>query len=266
MVPTAYNIVLMVGVLINGYFGLLLFLQAYMEHRHASYRRALMLSGIVLWIYAVGFWLYLHFQWRTVAPALASALTLTYVHMSGVLFSWSHTGLVDHSYPSAKIYVRDVLILAFAVAGYWLPDSLAALRIVAYVLCLLHCTWLVFTFYRKYYSMRQNLHRATDDDSISRQVNFIVLSCHMIVAMGIGCIIVTALTPKVEWPFTILLAAGVIVFVYIALTLMMYQDVVEATDSVIEDVTLMKHDPAYARFIDNIIDGPHFSNRHQGEG
>lgn len=104
MVPTAYNVVLMIGVMINGYIGLLLLLQSFMEHRHASYRRALMFSGIVLWIYAVGFGLHLHFQWRTVSPALASALTLTYVHMSGVLFSWSHTGLVDPFYPSTKIY------------------------------------------------------------------------------------------------------------------------------------------------------------------
>lgn len=267
MVPTAYNIVLMVGVLINGYIGLLLILQAFMEHRHTSYRRALMFSGIVLWIYAVGFWLHLHFQWRTLAPAMASALTLTYVHMSAVLFSWGHTGLVDHFYPSVKIYVRDVLILAFAVAGYWLPDPLAGLRIAAYALCLLHSSWLAITFYRKYYVMRQNLHRVTYDKAISRQVSFIVISCHLIVAMGLGCIAVTSFTPKSEWPFTVLLAAGVIVFVYIALTLMMYQDVVEATDSVIEDVALMRRDPAYARFIDKIIDpSTPIAHRHQGEG
>lgn len=255
MEPTAYNITLVMCLLVNAFAGVLLILQSFFQHRHPNYKRALICTGLMLWVFAAGFVLHLVFHWRTDDPVLASALTITYFHICGILISWSHIGLVDPFYPSWRIYVRDVAILALAVPCYWLvaDASLSWLRHVGYVVGVGHIVWLCATFYRKYYSMRRSLPEVTTDTHIRHLTKFMVISCHLIVAFGIVGSIVAALTPTEEWPMTLLLGAGAVVFAYIALTLLFYQDVLEPASNAIEDIALMKHSPSYAEFMHKVM-------------
>lgn len=252
MEPTAYNITLVIGIMVNGFAGLLLMLQSFYEGDHPPYRRALGLTALALWIFAIGFWCHLEYHWRTTNPALASALTLTYFHICGMLFSWNHTGLADPFYPTWKICLRDLTLVAIAVPCYWMTDQ-PVLRHAAYVVCALHCTWLAITFYRHYYCMRRGQRKVTTDPRIRLRVRFMAVFCHLIVAFGIGGIIVTALTPHVEWPFTLLLGAATLVFSYIAGSLSFYNEVAERVGNAIEDAALVRRSPGYARYMQRVM-------------
>lgn len=253
MEPTAYNITLVVGVMVNGFAGLLLLIQSLFERAHPSYQRALALSGIVLWLYGAGFALHVYFQWRTQMPSLASALTLTYFHLGGMLFSWSHIGLVDPFYSSWKIYVRDLLIAGCAIPCYWAGTNSIPIHYIGYAICVAHCCFFSLTFYTKYYSIRGKLHEVTTDMRIRRHMRFMAVSCNLIIVFGIGGILITSLWQEEEWPYTLLMVASSIVFGYIAASLILYKDVVESVGNAIEDVALMKRDPSYARFIRRIM-------------
>lgn len=249
MEPTAYNVTLVLGVMVNGFAGLLLLLQSFFEHDHPSYRRALVLTGLALWFFGAGFALHVCFHWRTEQPMLASALTLTYFHLGGMLFSWSHIGLVDPFYPSWRIIVRDLFIVACAIPCYWDLSASMLVHIIAYTVCALHCVLFAATFYSKYYRLRHGLAEVTADGSIRLRIRFMLISCHLIIGFGVGGILVAAFWQDHEWPFTLLMVASSLVFIYIAGSLSVYRDVVEQTGNAIEEVAMSKRDQNYARRI-----------------
>lgn len=253
MEPTAYNVTLVIGVMVNGFAGLLLLLQSLFEGSHPSYRRALLFSGLVLWLYGAGFACHVYFQWRSSLPVMASALTLTYFHLGGMLFSWSHIGLVDPFYGSWKIYVRDVAIVACAIPCYWLSVGAPALRCVGYTICVLHCCLFAATFYMKYFNVRAKLYEVTTDGRIRLRMRFMATSCNLIILFGIGGIIITSLWQQAEWPYTLLMVASSVVFGYIAGSLILYQDVVEDAGNAIEDVALIERDRSYAKFMRRVM-------------
>ena len=85
------------------------------------YRRARQLVALCYIIFAVGFMLHAHFDWRTTWPAAASALSVSYFHIGAVLFGWSHTSLMRPDYLTHRVYMRDTII----ISGF---DKLLAMR------------------------------------------------------------------------------------------------------------------------------------------
>lgn len=256
MQSSALNVTLVIGVMVNGFAGLLLLLQSFYEHDHPTYRRALMFTAIAVWLFAIGFALHIHFHWRAENPMFASALTLTYFHLGGMFFSWSHIGLVDPYYVSWRVCLRDLLIVAVAIPCYWLGTESLPVNIIGYVICTLHCSWFATCFYWKYYHMRSHLPEVTNDPNIRLRTRFIVVSCHLIIGFGIGGIVITSLLSDnrhAEWPFVLLMVASSIVFSYIAATLLAYHEVVEQTGNAIEDVAESKRNPTYAKRIHRAI-------------
>lgn len=253
MEPTAYNVTLVIGVMVNGFAGLLLLLQSFFEGDHPSYRRALVYSAVVQWLFAAGFVLHVHFQWRYDQPLLASALALTYLHLGMAIFSWAYIGLVDPFYHTWKIYVRDLVIVACAVPCNWLTTTDMPTHYLGYVICGVHCCFLASTFYWKYYHMSEHLAEVSPDPDIRLRTRFIVNSVHFMNGFGLLAILVSALWQDEKWPYTLLMVASSVVFIYLAMMLLLYHDVVEKTGNAIDDVAESQRNPGYARFIRRVM-------------
>ena len=214
------------------------------------YRRSRQLSALCCAVFAVGFLLHAHFEWRTSWPEGATALTLTYFHCGAMLFGWSHTSLLRPDYLRSRIVVRDLIIYIIGVAVYWtaaVANPSSFVLYFSYSVFFLHACYIAFNFYRTYYAVRRSLLRMPADGAspewwtreAKREVigghHSFVIGAHLIIIFGLGGIVVTVAVPTLLWPFTLLMAAGIAVFVYIFYSLMEYGRVIEAATCATED-------------------------------
>ena len=220
-----------------------------------DYRRSRLLSALAYTVFAVGFLLHWHFQWRTSWSAAATALSISYFHIGAVLFGWSHTSLLYPGYLTRRVVVRDLLILVLGLTAYVIPLLFPlggkfpeGWEKSAFIIFFLHASYISFTFYRTYYRVRRSLtQRSADSQSPSwwtaqtkhellvRHHSF-AISCHLIILFGIGSIIITALLPSLVWPYILLLALSVAVFGYIFYSLEAYGSIIEAATNATESV------------------------------
>ena len=222
-----YDTVLLSAGIVNLMMAMVLVGNSYAYRYIDTYNRARMLTGLALALFGIGFLAHYAFQLRTFWPEAATALSVTYFHLGGVLISWSHISLLDARYLARRVVIRDVVILLVAITGYWL----SAVHIspitfhLSLLLFFLHISWLAFVFYRTYYRVCRRLagqHKTT----VEAFVRWMLRSCHLIILFGLGSVLITALVPTAVWPFTVLLVAGMAVFIYIFYSLTEYGSVV----------------------------------------
>ena len=215
---------------------------------YTVYRRARRLVSLCFAVFAVGFLLHAHFQWRSTWPVAASALSVSYFHIGGVLFGWSHTSLMQPDYLTRKVVVRDLSILIIGIVCYWLAVVWPVFSLhVSFSIFFLHAMFITYTFYHTYYQVRRSLMRMpTDTDAagwwnerVKRTVlsghHSFVIACHLIVLFGIGSIVVTAVFPTQITPYTVLMCMGIAVYCYIFYSLTEYGNVIETATWATED-------------------------------
>lgn len=232
---------------------------AYTEY--TVYRRARRLVAFCFTVFAVGFLLHAHFQWRNTWPAAASALSLSYFHIGGVLFGWSHTSLMHPDYLTKRVVVRDLTILIIGVICYWAAVACATFGPCSpfcslpfvnlqsfFAIFFVHALIITYIFYRTYYRVRRGLMRKPADEKapewwnerVKRTVlnghHSFVIAGHLIVLFGIGSIVVTAVFPTQITPYTVLMCMGIAVYCYIFYSLMEYGYVIEAATCAAEDL------------------------------
>ena len=61
------------------------------------------------------------------------------------------------------------------------------------------------------------------------------LGCHLIILFGLGSGVITACFPTQTWPYTMLLAAAIVVFTYIFYAIFEYGAIIEAGTNATED-------------------------------
>jgi len=136
-----------------------------------------------------------------------------------VLFSMSHTGLIDRHYLSRKIAVRDVSLLIVSLCIYWASAFIGNLMLtyIGSFLFFLHISYLTWMFYYRFYHIYKRLEQYADylPNDTDKEVLWMHYSCHLIITFGIGGMLCTVLFHDATLPFTILLLIGVIVFTYI---------------------------------------------------
>jgi len=218
------------------------------------YRRARLLVALCYVVFALGFFLHAHFEWRTTWPAAASALSVSYFHIGGVLFGWSHTSLMRPDYLTRHVVVRDLVILVVGLTGYWTAVANSSLFTLhsSLLIFFLHACFISFTFYRTYFQVRRSLMRMPADEkapawwtpqtkrTVLNGHHSFVISCHFIVLFGIGSMVVTAAFPHQTIPYIVLLCVGIEVFCYIFYSLTEYGDVIEAATYATEDAKFLK--------------------------
>jgi hypothetical protein len=263
-----YHTVLLLAGGINILIAIVLLYNNVWFRNYDVYRRARQLVAICYIIFAIGFFAHAHFCWRTLWPEAASALSVSYFHIGGVLFGWSHTSLMRPDYLTRRVVVRDLLILALGITAYWTAAFLSpsdygqtlnlsifgsfniSLFNLSTIIFFLHAIYISYTFYHTYYRVSRNLSDRAADANAPRwwspEVKRTVLSfhhsfligCHLIILFGIGSIAITAAFPNDIWPYTLLLILGILVFTYIFYSLTEYGNVIEAGTNATEDAEL----------------------------
>ena len=247
-----YETVLVLSAAVNVALAGGLMLENVFYRDYEVYRRSRMLTALTMFFFGVGFFLHYLLEWRSVWPAGASALSVTYFHVGGVLFSWSHTSLLNPAYLTKKIVRRDLIILIIGVATYW-QNAVAGIAMAGFSIFFVHAAWLSYVLYGTLLRVRRQLHELPMTDSNSRwwteetrasvfsfQAS-IQVSCYLIVLFGLGSVAVTAFFSTEQWPFTMLLCLGMVVFCYIFYELNQYGMVVEAGTNATEDVVKLQN-------------------------
>ena len=249
-----YDAVLLLSGAVNLLMAVLLIHNNYWYSNYGVYHRARVLVAVTYAVFAVGFLLHSELHWRLTWTAAASALSVSYFHIGGVLFGWSHTSLLRPDYLTRRVVARDLIILTIGLVCYWtallLPCSCCPVQ---YAIFFAHAGFIAYTFYRTYYRVRKDImHVPSDADApswwtpemkrtvLSSHHSFII-ACHLIILFGLGGILFTALLPTAVWPYTLLLVMGICVFSYIFYSLTEYGLVIESAANITEDVERMKH-------------------------
>lgn len=216
LVAAAINLMMAAALLHNNY--------AYSDYK--VYRRSRWMTALSLAVFAAGFLLHSHYTWRTSWPEGATALSVSYFYLGGVLLSWSHTSLLNPYHLTIKVATRDTLILALGLAALWTGACGLGgwLLNVGVTMFFAHVGFLAVTFYRTYYRVRLFKYHFS-----------FLMSCHIIILFGIGSIVITALMPHAIWPYTVLLTAGIAAFIYIFYSLTEYGAVIDPATNAAED-------------------------------
>lgn len=245
-----YETMLLLSAVVNLMMAVTLIHNNYAYSFYEVYHRARWIVALCFTIFSIGFFMHYLFQWRTNWPDAASALTVSYFHVGGVLFGWSHISLLNPNYLTRKVVIRDLLILFIGIVSYW---AVAMTGIESYELqftiFFIHALYISYVLYKTLNRVRrltkdlpQNKNNARwwTDGNRTRVIGFqrsIRISCHLIVLFGIGSIVVTVCFPDTQhWPYSVLLSAGIIVFIYIFYALTEYGTVIEAGTNATEDV------------------------------
>ena len=210
----------------------------YAYRHYPVYHRSCYLTALFFAVFGIGILLHWHFQWRLSYPLLATALSVSYFHICGVVITWSHTSLLNPRYLSRKVVVRDMTILAVGLTSYWTAaNSTLFVLNMTLLIFLFHAVWLTVDFYTTY---RRVSHRliVMKQGSVEGFMRWMLRSCHLIIAFGIGSIVFTSLFPRDVWPYTVLLCVGGMVFVYIYYSISEYGTVIDSATNATEDAAL----------------------------
>ena len=249
MSQALYHTVLLIAGGVNLLLALVLLMGNSDYRDYDVYRRARCLVALCFTVFAAGFLLHAHFDWRTLWPAGATALSVSYFHCGAVLFGWSHTSLLRPDYLKRAIIARDLIILLGGLFAYWTAARHSDINLTPAVF-FAHAGFIAFNFYRTCYLVRRSLQRMpagghapswwtqqAKHEVLSSHHAF-VISGHLIILFGLGGIAVTLSVPTLLWPFLLLMTAGIVVFVYIFYSLVEYGRVIEAATCATEDAKM----------------------------
>ena len=236
LVVGVLNLAMAVGLLVNNY-----------AYRHYPvYRRSRLFTAVFFTVFGIGLLLHYHFQWRLSYPLLATALSVSYFHIAGVAITWSHTSLLNPQYLCRRVVVRDVVLLAVGLTAYWISATQSTLSTLNnwLIVFLVHAIWMTINFYTTYYRVRSRIAtRHLDQFSQGHRIyslytyqHSLSLSCHLIIAFGIGSIVFTSLLPLAVWPYTVLLCVGGLVFAYIYYSISEYGSIIDHATNAAEDI------------------------------
>lgn len=249
MIEQLYNIVLLVAAVANIVMGCSLLDGNKGYPDYEVYRRSRMLTAFTFLVFAAGFIAHSKLEWRLLWPAGASALSVTYFHIGAVLFGWSHISLLNPGYLTRHIVIRDVAILVVGIVTCW-TTAIYALPMLNYAFAVFfaHAFYISYIFYRTLLRVRRLTTALPQSDVNARwwtaQNRLMVIgfqrsirvSCHLIVIFGLGSIVITAMFPTEQWPYTVLMTLGIAVFCYIYYGLTNYGSVIEAGTNATEDI------------------------------
>lgn len=248
-----YNLSLLLAGIVNLMMAAVLLYNNFYYRDYVVYFRSRQLTALSLAVFGAGFLLHLHFGWRASWPIAASALSVSYFHIGGLLLSWSHTSLLNPQYLRHFVIVRDAIALFIGITVLWVGAFMHSFLIlnIGVGVFLVHVAWMSVDFLNTNYRVRRQFKRlpvtemnarwwsSTVKQSVFWGQRSMSIACYMIILWGLGSIILTALIPYSVWPYTVLLCMGCCVFGYIFYTLDNYGMVIEAATNATEDVTLL---------------------------
>jgi len=203
------------------------------------YLRSRLLTASSIAIFGVGFLAHYYFGWRFCWPEAATALSVTYFHLGGMLLSWSHTSLLNPDYLDHYTAARDGVAVTACLAALWTGTKQGSELFLYIGICIfiVHVIWMSGIFLRTYYRVSHKLIEMKLGN-VAGFVHWMLLSCYLIIGFGLGSIVFTAFLPTAIWPYSVLLCVGIGVFTYIFYSITEYGTVVDSTTNATEDVAM----------------------------
>ena len=194
-----------------------------------TYRMTRILTIIWLMAFGIGYNIHAIFCWREAWPTAASALTATYFHIGAICFSWGYTSLLNPTYLTKKVAIRDTAIYLLGLICYWtvaLKWNDAPIYVfLSFCVFFLYCIYGVIIFYRTYNRVSYRMMKMSLGN-VGSFVRWMQMCCDLIILFGISSVTITAIFPNDKWPFVVLLVLGAGMFGYIVYSLEKYGTVI----------------------------------------
>lgn len=209
------------------------------------YYRTRLLTTLWIASFGIGYIIHAVVMWRYTWPTAASAMTVTYFHLGAICFSWGYTPLLNPKYLSRFIYWRDGLYYLFCLVLYWtvafLSKEVTMYTMLSFCLYFAYAAWIVFVFYQTYNMVSYRLMRLSYGN-VMGFVRWMQVCCDLIVLFGISSVAITSIFPTEFWPYSLLLTAGVGMFVFIAYSLNKYGKTIDTTTEATKNVAAKHFD------------------------
>ena len=224
-----YRTTLLLTGLVNLGMAIFLMRHTHQYRRYQTYRMTRILTTLWLVAFGVGYMIHAAFNWRENWPTAASALTATYFHLGAICFSWGYTSLLDPTYLSKKVVVRDMIIYAFGIVCYWSValcwTHAPVYTALSFMVFFFYAVFGVMIFYGTYNRVSYRMMRLSYGN-VGSFVRWMQVCCDLIILFGISSVAITGVFPNEKWPFVVLLIAGVGIFGYIVYSLEKYGAVI----------------------------------------
>jgi len=244
-----YGVSLIVAAMVNIVLSCMMMFDSnnYLYEENPRYLRARRLTSLSLLVFGLGFFFHWLFMPHFNNLLMGKALSFTYFHIGGVLFSMSHTSLIDRHYLDRKVVVRDVTILVLSLTIYWIHAFVGnkTLTYIGSALFFLHIGFLTWQFYSRFSRIYKQLGAYADykPNDTDHEVLWLHYSCHLIISFGISGMLCTVVFHDATWPFIILLFMGIFVFSYIYKALDSFGAVVnEAEENLVESEEYIRNE------------------------
>ncbi len=225
-----YRITLILTGFINVAMAMCLLRSSRQYKKYPTYRTTIFLTIVWLLAFGTGYVVHAVTCWRFTWPTAASALTASYFHLAALCFSWGYTSLLDHTFLTKKVLIRDSAIFVVGVTAYWtvaMRYTHAPLyTLLSFSIFFFYALYCVIMFYRTYNRVSYRMMKMSIG-SVGNFVRWMQVCCDLIILFGIGSVAVTAMFPNDVWPFVLLLVAGVGMFGYMVYSLEKYGSVID---------------------------------------
>ncbi len=224
-----YRIALVVTGIINIGMAGFLALHTGRYAKYSTYRMTRILTIIWLMAFGIGYNIHAICCWRESWPTAASALTATYFHIGAICFSWGYTSLLNPTYVTKKVAIRDIAIYIIGIISYWTValnwNDAPLYVLLSFVIFFSYCVYGVIVFYRTYNMVSYRMMKMSLGN-VGSFVRWMQVCCDLIILFGMGSVAITGIFPNDKWPFVVLLVLGVGIFGYIVYSLEKYGSVI----------------------------------------
>jgi len=211
------------------------------EYRaYSIYLRARQFTVLWLVAFGVGYMIHAFTGLRFFWPTAAAALTVSYFHLGAICFCWGYIPLLKPDFFTRKIAVRDTIIYAIGLIGYWTVAMLwketSLITLLPTLVFFTYCACNAVVFYRIYHQVSFRL-LVMSHGNVSGFVHWMQASCDIIIFFGIFLVAVTVLFPNsISYLTPVEALLGIVLFGYIVHSLNRYGDVIATATEATEDV------------------------------
>lgn len=215
-----YNALLYISGVSNLIFAVILTIRAYTRKYigHNGYKRACIIASFSIVIFGIGFLLHAVYNPRIFCPPVASALSISYYHICGVLFGLSYLTLMKPRFVTRKSVLINAAVLVAGLIGYWYPLTQtlnpSPTWNLAYLIFLAHTGTLAVLFYL-YFNKIKNKNKTKSISFLVPFINYSSKSSHAFIAMGLGTGLLYAIFPDTVIIYVILMIIAYYLFYYI---------------------------------------------------
>lgn len=197
---------------------------------YPTYRMTRILTVVWLIAFAIGYMFHAFFHWRHSWPTAASALTATYFHLAAICFSWGYTSLLNPTYLTKRVKIRDLSIYLVGLIAYWTValrwTNAPVYTLISFSWFFTYAVYVVIVFYRTYNRVSYRMMKMSLG-SVGSFVRWMQVCCDLIILFGIGSVAITGIFPNDYWPFVLLLILGIGMFSYMVYSLEKYGNVID---------------------------------------